>query len=561
MDILGDFGFVGGDDEAANRYQDNQQTINWFVEVSPNRSAKVATSLLGAPGLIQLCTAGQPLPQSMIITPPPGGSIWTADSTTVTADSTTATADDVAGFGNSAPAALTMWPMPSTITNLPVRGSLVLQGGTQALVVIANTCYLVTIQAPGSLTIPGQISMASVGTLLTYSGFVSIRDDGLGGNAVIVDGPYGYIYNISAQSFTQITDPNFLGASTVAFIDGWWIFSQPGTETFYTNAQPYSITFNASYFANADAASGLLMAVWESKEELWLIKERTAEIWYNAGGAYFPFQRLVGTMLQVGCKATASVARMTSSNQDGLIWFGRSDRGENIVVRGIGFQAQVVSTPAVSNAIAQYTVTSDAIGYTYQEGTHEFYVLSFPSADRTWVFDASVPLEMAWTQRLSYDPYAQAFHRHRSNCYMNFAGMRIVGDYQNGSLYQMTRAAFSDAGWPILAKRRAPYIWDKGARGRTFMAALQIEFAPGQGTPTGLGQNPMANLRISRDGTTFGQQWPAPMGAMGQYRNRTIWRRLAFGRDNLVEVEVMAPVCRDITGATLRAFTEQQATG
>ncbi len=88
MDILGDFGFVGGDDEAANRYQDNQQTINWFVEVSPNRSAKVATSLLGAPGLIQLCTAGQPLPQSMIITPPPGGGIWTADSTTVTADST-----------------------------------------------------------------------------------------------------------------------------------------------------------------------------------------------------------------------------------------------------------------------------------------------------------------------------------------------------------------------------------------------------------------------------------------------------------------------------------------
>ncbi len=31
MDILGDFGFVGGDDEAANRYQDNQQTINGVV--------------------------------------------------------------------------------------------------------------------------------------------------------------------------------------------------------------------------------------------------------------------------------------------------------------------------------------------------------------------------------------------------------------------------------------------------------------------------------------------------------------------------------------------------
>jgi len=144
---------------------------------------------------------------------------------------------------------------------------------------------------------------------------------------------------------------------------------------------------------------------------------------------------------------------------------------------------------------------------------------------------------------------------------MNFAGMRVVGDYQNGTLYQLTRSAYSDAGWPLLARRRAPHIWDKGARGRVFMASLQIEFGRSQGTASGLGANPVANLRISHDGTTFGQQWPAFLGQIGQYKNRTMWRRLAFGRDNLVEVEVIAPVNRDITGATLRAFAEQQATG
>jgi hypothetical protein len=376
---------------------------------------------------------------------------------------------------------------------------------------------------------------------------------------VVVDGPYGYLYNIASQQFNLITDPNFLGSNTVDFIDGWWIFNQPGTETFYTNSQPYAITFNASYFANADAATGLLMGCWAVKEALWLPKERTTEIWYNAGGQYFPFQRLVGTMLQVGCKATGSVARLSSNNQDGLIWLGRSDRGENIVVKTVGFQAVVVSTPAVSDAIATYTVTSDAIGYTYQEDTHEFYVLTFPTADRTWVYDASMPPDLAWTQRLSYDPYAQAFHRHRSNCFMNFAGMRIVGDYQNGTLYQLTRSAYSDAGWPLLAKRRAPHIWDKGPRGRVFMASLQVEFGRSQGTSSGLGANPVCNLRISRDGTTFGQQWPASLGLIGNYRNRTMWRRLAFGRDNLVEIEVIAPVNRDITGATLKAFTEAQA--
>jgi hypothetical protein len=139
---------------------------------------------------------------------------------------------------------------------------------------------------------------------------------------------------------------------------------------------------------------------------------------------------------------------------------------------------------------------------------------------------------------------------------MNFAGMRIVGDYQNGSLYQMTRAAYTDAGWPILARRRAPYIWSKDNRERVFMASLQVEFTPGVGTASGLGQNPVANLRIAHNGPdSFGQQWPAPLGVIGDNRNRTMWRRLAFGRNDLVEVEVIAPVNRDIVGATLKAFS------
>jgi hypothetical protein len=550
MDIFGDFGFVGGEDKSASSYQDNQICLNWYVELSPSKSAKVPVALLGCPGLIQI--AAYP----SVATPP---SLWNWSDAAMTFDNPGYLFDGTSPSLPAPPPVLleNAWPLPSAVTNLPVRGSWPLRGSNQSLVVIANGCYLVTIASQGSSTIPAGIIVTKVGTLQTNVGPVAIRDNGLGGYAVVVDGPFGYLYNIAAQTFAKITDPNFLGADTVAFIDGWWIFNQPGTQTFYTNALPYAITFDASLFANKDAASDVLMGVMESKEELWLIGALTTEIWYNAGGAYFAFQRLVGTMLRVGCKAVHSIARFSSDNQDGLIWFGRSDRGENIVVRTRGFQAEVVTTPAVSDAIAKYQVTSDAIGYTYQEDTHEFYVLTFPTADRTWVFDSSVPLEMAWHQRLSYDPYSATFHRHRSNCYMNFAGNRIVGDYQNGALYQMTRSAYTDAGWPILAKRRAPYIWDKGARGRVFMGSLQLEFAPGQGTASGLGQNPQANLRISRDGTTFGQQWPAAMGTIGQYKARTLWRRLSFGRTNLVEVEVIAPVNRDLMGATLKAFAEQ----
>ena len=132
--------------------------------------------------------------------------------------------------------------------------------------------------------------------------------------------------------------------------------------------------------------------------------------------------------------------------------------------------------------------------------------------------------------------------------------MRIVGDYQNGAIYQLTRNAYTDAGWPILARRRSPHIWDKGERGRTFMASLEVEFTTGQGNSSGMGSSPVANLTISRDGgRTFNQPYPASLGAIGQSRTRAMWRRLSFARDAVVNIEVIDPVPRDIVGATLRA--------
>ena len=459
----------------------------------------------------------------------------------------------------------TSWAMPSAVTDQQVRGLWVLPGRTQAIAVIKDQCYIVTYTQPDKSVTPTiSIAQKSVGTLLTTAGQVRIRDNGLGGVAVIVDGPYGYYYVYGTAgsvvgpvgTFVQITDPNFLGSFNVAFIDGWWVFQQPFTQKFYTNSAPYSTTFDATYYAYKDSFSDNLVALYESKEELWLIGEETTEIWYDAGGQYFPFQRLIGTLLQVGCKAPYSVARFNAGGQDGLIWLGRSDRGENVVVQTSGFNAEVVSTPAVSNAITQLTYQEDAFGYTYQYDGHEFYVLTFPTADVTWVYDGTLPPAMAWHQRPSYDPYAQQFHRNRSNAYMQFAGMRIVGDYQNGTLYQLTRNAYSDAAWPLIAIRRSPFVWDQ-SRTRVFTASLQVDFAPGVGNNSGTWTNPQAQLRTSKDyGTTFGQPRLAALGQTGNYLNRCMWRQLGFSRATVAEIQVIDPVRRDIVGATIRSFDE-----
>lgn len=138
---------------------------------------------------------------------------------------------------------------------------------------------------------------------------------------------------------------------------------------------------------------------------------------------------------------------------------------------------------------------------------------------------------------------------------MNFAGMRIVGDYQNGTLYQMTRNAYTDAGWPIRRVRRSPFIWDKDNRERMHMASLEVEFTHGSGNVSNMGSSPIARLRISRDyGTTFGEPIYNALGSIGNYVSRCIWRKLGWTRATVAEIEVTEPIKCDITGATLRAY-------
>lgn len=472
------FAFVGSSYAAANPLQDNEESINWFVEIDKNPEAKAALALLGAPGCVTAITSSY---------------------------------------------------------SGEVRGAWVLPGGTQCLWVIGSQLVL---QATGALT--------TIGTLSSVSGQVCIRDNGVGGIAVIVDGTKGYVYNVISKTVTTITDPGFLGADRVAFIDGWLIFNQPGTQKFYTSPTYWngSDAFDATYFALKDSSSDQLVTLIENQRELWLIGERTAEVWYDAGNQYFPFSRLQGATLQVGCAAKHTICR----TGQGLIWLARSERGENSVVMTQAYQFTNVSTPAVAYAINQYATTSDAVAFTYSEEGHEFYVLTFPAADVTWVYDLTTE---QWHKRARFDTSDGLFHRHRANCYVNFQGQRLIGDYANGQLYHLTRQAYSDGPDPLVSLRRTAHVWDKGERNRVRQSRLQLEFKPGVDTAQGL--DPQAMLRWSDDG---GFKWSnthlLAIGKAGETTRRVIKRRLGSARDRVYEVRVSDAVNRDVVGATLR---------
>lgn len=573
-----DFGFVGQAYEAPMLLQDAQRLINWYCEVSEDKASKMPIALLGCPGLN---------------------------------------------------------PIASGVTGA-VRGCWVLPGGTQALVVISSTLYLMSVTTAATQTSIAQFSLTSVGTLLTNAGPVVIRDNGvavgsLGGYALIVDGVYGYYYRIAGAGtfsftggvtngsttvslpgslptgliisasatltdssgyipagttiasinystpsitlsaaatntngsdtitlhipqFDRITDPGFPALpSRAAFIEGWLIVNQQNTRNFQTNGPvPYTMTWPGSFFALKDSSTDNLVTLHENNRECWMIGERTSEVWFNAGGATFAFQRIPAVGPQIGCAASGSITRMA---QD-LCWLANNEQGENFVVMTNQYSWERISTHAIEHAIGQYSVVSDAIGYAYEEDGHFFYVLTFPTADATWVYDGKTKL---WHQRLSFDQTTGLYHRHRSNCFMNFANLRLVGDYQSGQIHQMSRQFYTDAGSPLRCQRRAPHVWKKADRKRLFHGWLQVEFTPGVGLQTGQGSNPQAMLRWSNDGgfTWSNEHWTT-IGAAGQTRNRAIWRRLGRARDRVYELNYSDPTARDVIGVTLFVEPEEE---
>ena len=236
-----------------------------------------------------------------------------------------------------------------------------------------------------------------------------------------------------------------------------------------------------------------------------------------------------------------------------LFWLGNDPRGYGIVYRANGYQAQRVSTHAIEYAIQQYGDASNAIAYTYQQEGHAFYVLIFPTVDKTWVFDVSTG---AWHERAGFEN--GFFTRHRSNCQTNFQNQTIVGDYLNGNIYAFDLDDYTDNG----AVQKWVRSWRALGQGqnnltRTAHHSLQLEIESGVGLNTGQGSDPQIMLRWSDDGghTWSNQHWVSA-GKIGQYFRRAIWRRLGMTtklRDRVYEISGTDPVKTVILGAQLIA--------
>ncbi len=211
-----------------------------------------------------------------------------------------------------------------------------------------------------------------------------------------------------------------------------------------------------------------------------------------------------------------------------------------------GYRPTRISTHAEEFAWSQYERIDDAIGYTYQQEGHVFYVLTFPMGNATWVYDASTQL---WHERAWRNPADASLNRHRSNCQMAFGGKIIVGDWENGNLYSLDLDTYTDNGAILPAIRQAPH-YSSGDNTWMIFDRFWLDLETGIGLATGQGSDPMVMIAWSDDGGhTFPNEVMVPAGKVGEYRRRAVVPRVWKSRDRVWRVTITDPVKRILIGA------------
>jgi hypothetical protein len=384
-----------------------------------------------------------------------------------------------------------------------------------------NTLYAVA--GAGVYRVASNGASTLIGTMNSATGQVFAADNS-NGQLVIVTVSNGEGYVATSSTLTQITDVDFLGASSVTMVDGYHVFVKPSAEQWFISDLLDPLAYDGFDVATAESQPDGLIACFNLYNLLWLFGERTIEIWQDTGNADFPFERVSGQTIARGCAARGSIAQFDNT----LAWLG----DDLIVYRNQGYQPVRISTHALENSIRQYQQdfgVSDATSFSFAVNGHTFYVLTFPAANETWAYDAStgvwVNFQSGVSGRWNVDTHA--------TCY----GLSLVGS-DDGKIYQLDVDANDDDGDVLIRQATGAPFQANTLRAKMGAIILDMEVGVGPEANT----EPQIVLDWSDDGFTFSNQQWRGFGKVGEYRKRVEWRRLGSFRQRSLRFTVSDPV-------------------
>lgn len=403
---------------------------------------------------------------------------------------------------------------------------------------------------------------------------VSMATNGSAGNQLcICSAGQIYIYNLSALKPCGSIGlaPNTLSgtmgglqgfASKVVFCDGYFVVTLANTNKFQVSALEDGTSWNPLSIQQVSVFPENIGGMTTAYRQLWLFGvDGHAQVYYNSGAnAFTPFDVIgaggVGYM-EEGIDAPNSLVVLDNAP----FWIGGNVNGAGMAWRANGYTPLRISNHAIEAAWATYPQkSSDAVGYSYRDQGHTFWVLRFPSANNgfgaTWVYDTATQM---WHERGYWSQQGPTgYSAHLSTCHCFAFNKHLVGDWNSGNIYAMEIGTYQDNGQPIRRFRRAPHVSTE--QQWIYYHELQVDMEVGDGPipplldGAGNPRDPQAMLRWSNDGgRTWGNDHWVGAGQAGTYGTRVRYLRMGRGRDRVFEYAVTDAMPWRIIDAYLRA--------
>lgn len=373
-------------------------------------------------------------------------------------------------------------------------------------------------------TVSSDGTHTSIGTI---PGAARAVMQGIGSSLVIVT--EGIAYEWDGATLTAATDNDFETPNSCAHLNNFMLYDGDG-QRFASSDVGAPLTINALNYASAESNPDDLLRVYSHDQIVYMMGSESVEPWWNSGVGNPPFDRIEGSILQVGLGAIYSVA---SSRK--FVYFMGSD---NQVYAMKGGTVEPIFNDVLAREIASFAAIDDAEGICYNFEGQWMYELSFPTADRTFCYP-----EGGETFELSS---GSSGGRHRSSSYAFAFRKHLVGDAKSGNIYQLDRNAYDENGEAFIRTRDTGPIHSGlfGEAGKRIeMSRFELVMETGTGILSGQGTDPEVMLSFSDDGgRTFGTELRGHIGKSGQYQRTVEWFGLGSFEERIIRISISDPV-------------------
>lgn len=385
-------------------------------------------------------------------------------------------------------------------------------------VVTKDKLYSITKNSEGGFdkTVIGSIGMV---------GKVSFADNGI---EMVFVGGGGYSYNPDTDTLKDMsTEAGWYPSNTVAYMDGYFIFSRTGTGQFFIS-DLFATTINPIDWATGEAAPDDTVAVAVLNRQLWIIGEKSTEVWYDSGDVNFPFTRIAGAVNDIGAMNYETVSKALND-----VFFVGDDLR---IYQTKGYQLEPISTQSIEYQLKNCDVTT-LYGFTFHERGRWFYAITI-NDNKTLVYDLGTGL---WHTRESDD-----VGRWKMDGVFSYYDDGINYGYAKNNLYVISEDIHTEDGMNV--KREIISLPLSNDVNRIRIHELELDMEVGMITPAEI------TLQLSSDGgKTWGNKMFASTGAAGQGLARVKWNRLGQHRNVVAKIVAHADTPIKILSLSMRA--------